>query len=219
MRKKITIFILFFVVMAFINIPNACPATLTWSAVTTYTDNTLIPTSLAKFYTMKSAASASPSSWTIEGTTTATSGTVSEPSSGTTKWYTVSCTVDGRESANYSPPVSKTAVAVALVSLSVSPSTVVGGNPSTGTITLNVSAPSGGIIVSLSSNSSVAIVPSSVTVPAGSTIAAFQITTIVVSNSTVVSISAVYGGVTKTASLTVSAPNKIPFPPSDIWIQ
>src|SRR6266478_2571596 len=93
-----------------------------------------------------------------------------------------------------------------LSSLTLNPSSVTGGNFSTGTVTLNAPAPSGGAIVSLSSsNTSVATVPSSVTVAGGATSAAFTVSTNQVGASTSVTISASYGGVAQTASLTVSA--------------
>jgi peptidoglycan/xylan/chitin deacetylase (PgdA/CDA1 family) len=95
----------------------------------------------------------------------------------------------------------------ALVSLSVSPSSVVGGTGSTGTVTLNGPAPSGGAVVSLSSsNPSVASVPSSVTVGNGNTSAAFPVTTVAVSSTTAVNISALYGGVNRSSPLTVNPP-------------
>ncbi len=94
-----------------------------------------------------------------------------------------------------------------LNSLSRSPSSVVGGNTAQGTVTLTGVAPSGGAVVPLSSSTpSVASVPESVTVPAGSTSTTFTITTYPVASSTSVTISAVYGGVTRTASLTVKPP-------------
>jgi VCBS repeat-containing protein len=94
----------------------------------------------------------------------------------------------------------------ALSSLSRSPSSVVGGKTSQGTVTLSGPAPSNGVVVSLSDNSSAASVPASVTVPSGSTSATFTITTIPVASSTSVTISASYGGVTRTATLTVTPP-------------
>jgi hypothetical protein len=91
-----------------------------------------------------------------------------------------------------------------LSTLSLSPSTVTGGNSSQGTVTLTSAAPTGGASVALSSsNPAVASVPPSVTVPAGSTSAAFAVTTSSVSASTSATISAAYGGVTRTASLAV----------------
>ena len=92
-----------------------------------------------------------------------------------------------------------------LASLSVNPSSVVGGSPSTGTVTLSGPAPAGGAVVSLSSgNTSAATVPASVTVAGGATSATFAVTTSAVSGSTAVTISALYGGVTRTAPLTVT---------------
>jgi hypothetical protein len=61
------------------------------------------------------------------------------------------------------------------------------------------------VVVTLSSDSpSVASVPASVTVPAGASSAAFNVSTNSVVASTVVTLSAFYGGVTKTATLTVT---------------
>jgi len=105
-----------------------------------------------------------------------------------------------------SPPPTPT-----LTSLTLSPATVTGGDSSTGTVTLSGPAPSGGAQVALSSSdTSVATVPSSVTVTAGATSATFTVNTSAVTASTTVTISAAYAGVTKTASLTV---NPAPPPP------
>jgi hypothetical protein len=94
---------------------------------------------------------------------------------------------------------------VALSSLSVNPTSVTGGNSSTGTVTLSGAAPSGGAIVTLSSsNPTAARVPSSVTVAAGATSATFAVSTSAVAASTTVTISAAYGGATRSASLTVT---------------
>src|SRR5947208_1836781 len=99
-----------------------------------------------------------------------------------------------------SPPPTLT-----ITSLTLSPTSVTGGNSSTGTVTLSGPAPSGGAQVALSSSdTSVATVPSSVTVAAGATSATFAVSTSTVSASTMVTISASYAGVTKTASLTVN---------------
>jgi len=91
-----------------------------------------------------------------------------------------------------------------LSSLSVSPTSVTGGSTSRGTVRLSAPAPSGGIVVSLSDNSFAAAVPASVTVASGSSSAQFTITTTRVTRSRSVTISAVYSGVTKTATLTVN---------------
>jgi len=93
-----------------------------------------------------------------------------------------------------------------LASLSVSPATVAGGSSSTGTATLTSPAPAGGIVVSLSSNSSFATVPASVTVPSGASSASFTIGTTSPSTNQVATISGTYDGVTRTANLTITAP-------------
>lgn len=66
----------------------------------------------------------------------------------------------------------------ALQSLALNPTTVVGGNPSQGTVTLAGAAPTGGVVVALSViNPEWAQVPPSVTVPAGASSANFTVTT------------------------------------------
>jgi hypothetical protein len=103
------------------------------------------------------------------------------------------------------PPPPPTAT---LSSLTLSPTTVVGGTQSsTGTVTLTAPAPAGGAQVALSSsNTNVARVPASVTVAAGATTATFAISTSAVSTSATVSISASYGSAARSASLTVTPP-------------
>ena len=91
-----------------------------------------------------------------------------------------------------------------LQSVTLTPSTVTGGASSQGRVTLSAAAPSGGAVVSLSSNQGAARVPASVTVNAGSTSATFTVTTTAVTASTAAAISAVYSGVTRSATLTVS---------------
>jgi hypothetical protein len=90
---------------------------------------------------------------------------------------TVSAT-DGRYTFSTILTVRAAPSAPVLSGVSVNPTSVVGGNPSTGTVTL--SAPqSGATVVALSTPmpASVATMPSSITVPAGATSASFQIVT------------------------------------------
>jgi len=94
---------------------------------------------------------------------------------------------------------------VALSSLSLNPTSVTGGNSSTGTVTLSGPAPAGGAQVTLSSsNTAAANVPPNVTVAAGATTATFTVSTSAVVTSTAVTISAAYSGATRSASLTVT---------------
>ncbi len=94
-------------------------------------------------------------------------------------------------------------VNVTPASLSLSSSSIVGGNSVTGTITLTGAAPGGGEVVQLTDNSSYVSVPSSVTVAAGSKSAQFKITTTKTSSTKSATITATALGVSKTASLTV----------------
>jgi hypothetical protein len=98
-----------------------------------------------------------------------------------------------------------------VASLSLNPTTVVGGSPSTGTVTLSAAAPSGGTVVSLvSSDTSVATVPASVTVPAGATSANFTVTTSVVEVDKIVTLTGVSNNTGRTADLTVTAAGSAP---------
>jgi hypothetical protein len=91
-----------------------------------------------------------------------------------------------------------------LSSLTLNPTSVIGGAQSTGTVTLSGPAPAGGAQVALASNNGAASVPSSVTVPAGATSATFTVGTSIVVASTSVTISASYNGTTQTATLSVT---------------
>jgi hypothetical protein len=94
--------------------------------------------------------------------------------------------------------------APAVLSVVLNPTTVTGGGHSTGTVTLT-GAPSSAITVTLkSSKTGVASVPLSVNIPAGSTSATFDVSTLPVAASTMVTISATAGGTTKKATLTVT---------------
>jgi len=89
-------------------------------------------------------------------------------------------------------------------SVSVTPAQVIGGSAATGTVTLSAPAPDGGVTVRLSSsNADVASLPSSLTVSAGQTSAAFAITTRPVTSTTLITISAASGSGVASASLTV----------------
>jgi hypothetical protein len=91
-----------------------------------------------------------------------------------------------------------------LLSINLQPESAIGGSSVTGTVSLNGPAPSGGVVVSLtSSNTNAAVVPSSVTIPSGQNSAGFTVTTKLVNSSTPVTITASYGGDSKTAVLTV----------------
>ena len=140
--------------------------------------------------------------------------TVTVPAGSTSATFTVSTsgvatTEQATITASYNGAIQSAVLTVTpfLTSLTLNPVIVIGGNSSTGTVQLAAAAPSGGIQVSLSSsNSSVATVPSSVTVAAGATSAGFVVTTTAVSSPVTVTISASYSGGTQTATLTVTNP-------------
>jgi hypothetical protein len=91
-----------------------------------------------------------------------------------------------------------------LGSLDVNPSTVVGGNASSGTIVMS-SGPATDVAVSLSSsNPAVASVPATATVPANSFTGGFIVSTSAVAASTSVVITATYNGSSRSATLTVT---------------
>jgi hypothetical protein len=92
-----------------------------------------------------------------------------------------------------------------LSSVTLSPTSLVGGASPTGTVVLSGTAPWGGASVSLaSSDRSTAVVPGSVKINFWQKSAKFTVTTYPVSVSKVVSITASYNGIKKTATLTVN---------------
>lgn len=103
----------------------------------------------------------------------------------------------------YSVQTGSGVAGVSLSSLMLSPTLVKGGTPSQGTVTLSRPAPSGGAVVTLASNKAAVAVPANVTIPAGAASATFTVKTKVVRLKKVVTISASYAGVTKTANLTL----------------
>jgi hypothetical protein len=99
-----------------------------------------------------------------------------------------------------------TVTATSVVSVSLNPTTVVGGLNSTATLTLNGVAPVGGTTVQVYSTNANATVPVSVIVLAGTKTVTFPVTTTVVSANTTASIAAKHLGTTKSATLTIAAP-------------
>jgi hypothetical protein len=92
---------------------------------------------------------------------------------------------------------------VLVSSLTVAPTTVVGGTSATGTVKLAV-APGVDTVVTLSSaNPTIAAVPASIVVKKGTLTATFTVTTKKPAAQTAVTLSAVTGGATKTGTLTV----------------
>lgn len=92
----------------------------------------------------------------------------------------------------------------ALSALTLAPPTFAGGcKTSTGKVTLTGPAPAGGAVVSLANTNPAASLPASVTVPAGATTAKFTITGVAVAANQTGTVTATYGGVSRSATLTV----------------
>jgi hypothetical protein len=141
---------------------------------------------------------------TTSSVTTSTSSTISASCSGETDTAVLSVLTGGS--------------ATVLSSLTLSPTSVVGGNPSQGTVTLSAAAPSSGVVVTLSSsNTAAATVPASVSIASGASSATFPITTSSVTTSTSSTVSASYAGVTDTAALSVQASGSATIIPQSGW--
>ena len=110
-------------------------------------------------------------------------------------------------SVDYQVDVDFGAVLYPLLSqLNISPSSVVAGNTTTGTVTIDQAAPAGGVTVNLqSSNTSWATPPLTVTIPEGQSSETFTITTYPVTGNSVVTITAILNEVYVSANLTVEA--------------
>lgn len=91
----------------------------------------------------------------------------------------------------------------ALASVSVTPMSVVGGGGVTGTVRFS-GTPDGAVVQLSSSHPNVASVPDEAVVPGGSSSGAFAVTTRAVTATTVVTITARWFGVTRTATVTVT---------------
>jgi hypothetical protein len=97
------------------------------------------------------------------------------------------------------------AAAPAIATLTLNRTTVVGGNPAVGTVTLSGPAPSGGATVMLSSsNPALASVPASIVVAAGATSNTFSVITSAPKKSASATLTATYGGVTKTVAMKIT---------------
>ena len=147
-----------------------------------------------------------PSSVTVGAGSTSASFTLStQPVTSTTSAVITATLGSSSKQATLtiSPPAPATAVS--LSSLTLNPTTVRGGDSSQGTVILSGAAPSGGVVVTLAtSDSAMAMVPASVTVPAGQSSASFKVDTGRAASNTSVTVSAAYDGVTNAASLTVT---------------
>jgi hypothetical protein len=138
--------------------------------------------------------------------------TVTVPANATSVNFSVStaavgATTMGNITASFSgvtKTVNVTIQPAALMSVTLNPSNILGGSTAVGKVTLTGPAPASGIVVTLtSSQSAKAKAPSKLIIPSGARSATFDVTTTSVSRKTVVTIAASFGGVTKSAALTL----------------
>ncbi len=101
-------------------------------------------------------------------------------------------------------PVQNGSVAALVQSLTLSEASATGVGTLQGTVTLSGPAPTGGAVVALSSSSSAASVPATVTVPAGATSVMFTVSTTTVSSNQTATITATYGGGSAQTSLSLT---------------
>jgi WD40 repeat protein len=130
-------------------------------------------------------------------TATFTAGTMSVS---TTTAATITATLNGT-----SAMVTFEITPLALASLTLNPTTLPGGDNSTGTVTFSGPAPTGGLVVSLSCSDASVTVPKTVTVPAGQASATFLVSTTAATAEKSVTITATNGGVVEKATLTITA--------------
>ncbi len=127
--------------------------------------------------------------WSVNQGSIDQNGNYTAPANATTAMVTATSTQDSTKSGTAS--VTVTPITIGLSSLAFAPNSVVSGNGSTGTVAAVGPAPTGGVVVSLSSgDSAVVSVPSSVTIPAGSTSATFSVLSGSVTTATGVTITA-----------------------------
>jgi uncharacterized repeat protein (TIGR03803 family) len=142
-----------------------------------------------------------PSTLAFVGGATSATFTVKTVPVNTQQAVAISASVNGAsQSANLTidPPAVK--------SVTLNPTSVIGGKTAAGTVTLASAAPTGGVTVSLATGNASASVPSTVTVASGASSATFKVTTSGVGSQTSVSVTATVSPTFKSAMLTVNPP-------------
>lgn len=123
----------------------------------------------------------------------------------TTTPVTVTATYDGISKTDTATIRDNSSPLPVATDLTMHPPTVVVGDPSTGTVTLDCEAPAGGVTVNLATTYAGVTVPSSVTVPAGELSADFPIATVVSATPGDATIEATTGATTVQGTLTLRA--------------
>ena len=203
--------------------PTTSAATVTVLASPTVSSLTLAPTAVTggasstATVTLSGPAPAGGASVTLASTNPSVASvpaTLSIAQGASTGTFTVTTTVQtftaaASISASYHNTTQSALLAVtpatALTSVSVAPATIEGGGTATVTVAINNPAPAGGAVVTLAStNTTLAPVPASVTVPAGQVFTTFPVVTTAAASATAVTITGTFPAtVTRTASLTI----------------
>ena len=111
-------------------------------------------------------------------------------------------------------PTQSIATPPTMSSISINPSAVVGGNPVQALAVLSGAAPAGGAVVTLSSNDTAGVItslPPNVTVPAGASTAAFNVSTRAVGGTFEIIITGSFNGTSAQGKLTVQPASVFPF--------
>ena len=124
---------------------------------------------------------------------------VTIPTSLVTTVQTVTITAQGETAALEIDPAN----ALQLFTLSVTPTSVLGGRNVSATVTLTGTAPPGGVSIGISSDNSAAQPPATVSIPFGASSYTFPIPTLLVTASQTCNITATLGRSSKTARFTV----------------
>ena len=156
------------------------------------------------------AAASVPASLTVPAGATSATTSVATSAVGSTTTSVISASYNGlTRSATLTVTAPAPTPSATLDTVSLSPASVQGGSASSATVTLTANAPAGGAVVSFSSsNTAVATVPATMTVPEGvnsRVVVNFVSTSPVTATATSV-ISATYNGVTRSATITVTPP-------------
>ena len=140
-----------------------------------------------------------PTSVTVPGGATTVNFQITTLGVKATETVTIQATL-----ANSQQTANLTLTPAALGPVTLSPTSIVGGKTVSGSVSLSGAAPPNGAIVYLSSNSTLATVPTSITVPAGSTVGNFTVNTFGVTSTKSVTISAVFGNSSQSATLSIN---------------
>jgi uncharacterized repeat protein (TIGR01451 family) len=141
----------------------------------------------------------------VPGSITLAAGTTSKTFAVTSRAVASTSTVDVIASYSGSTQTAKLTVEPAsLTALTVNVSTLNPCQTSAARVTLNAAAPVGGAVVTLTSSNGAVVVPTSITVPAGTTGVNFTVTPTAVSSTQTSTVTASYRGVSMSKTVTVT---------------